>query len=70
MVAVMAQMQAIEIVEGVLSLETRTTVSGGLTKDFVVPKLSTDASPLEIMAGGARPQHCRLARRMVHIILK
>lgn len=57
MAAVIAQMQAIGIVEGVLSLEKRTKVSGGQTKHFVVPKLSTDASPLEIMAGGARPQH-------------
>ena len=56
MAQVIAQMQAIGIVEGVLSLEKRTKVSGGQTKHFVVPKLSTDTSPLEIMAGAARPQ--------------
>ena len=56
MAQVIAQMQTIGIVEGVLSLEKRTKVSGGQTKHFVVPKLSTDTSPVEIMAGAARPQ--------------
>ena len=57
MAQVIAQMQTIGIVEGKLSLEKRTKISGGQTRHFVVPKLSTDTSPLEIMAGGARPQY-------------
>ena len=57
MAQVIAQMQTIGIVEGKLSLEKRTKISKGQTRHFVVPKLSTDTSPLEIMAGGARPQY-------------
>ena len=60
MAQVIAQMQTIGIVEGRLSLEKRTKISGGQTRHFVVPKLSMDTSPLEIMAGGARPQSVSL----------
>ena len=49
-------MQAMGIVEGVLSLEKRTKKSGGQTRNFVVPKLSTNTSPLEIMQGKAIPK--------------
>ena len=57
MAQVIAQMQTIGIVEGKLSLEKRTKISGGQTRHFVVPRLSTDTSPLEIMSGAARPQY-------------
>ena len=60
MAQVIAQMQTIGIVEGRLSIEKRTKISGGQTRHFVVPKLSMDTSPLEIMAGGARPQNVSL----------
>ena len=53
---VITQMQAMGIVEGVLSLEKRTKKSGGQTRNFVVPKLSTNTSPLEIMQGKAIPK--------------
>jgi hypothetical protein len=56
MAQVIAQMQTIGIVEGRLSLEKRTKISGGQTRHFVVPKLSMDTSPLEIMAGKAIPR--------------
>jgi hypothetical protein len=50
----MEQMQAIGLAECHLVLEKRTKVSGGQTKHFVVPRLSMDASPEEIMAGGGQ----------------
>ena len=53
---VITQMQAMGIVEGVLSLEKRTKKSGGQTRNFVVPKLSMNTSPLEIMQGKAIPK--------------
>ena len=53
---VITQMQSMGIVEGVLSLEKRTKKSGGRTRNFVVPKLSTNTSPLDIMQGKAIPQ--------------
>tara|TARA_B100001146_G_C16179491_1_gene433957 strand:+ start:383 stop:1189 length:807 start_codon:yes stop_codon:yes gene_type:complete len=52
---VITQMQSMGIVEGVLSLEKRTKKSGGQTRNFVVPKLSTNTSPLDIMQGKAIP---------------
>tara|TARA_R110002051_G_scaffold39557_2_gene83214 strand:- start:6066 stop:6908 length:843 start_codon:yes stop_codon:yes gene_type:complete len=52
---VITQMQSMGIVEGVLSLEKRTKKSGGQTRNFVVPKLSTNTSPLDIMQGKATP---------------
>ena len=50
----MEQMQAIGLAECHLILEKRTKVSGGQTKHFVVPRLTMDASPQEIMAGGGQ----------------
>jgi len=37
-----------------LVLEKRTKISGGQTRHFVVPRLTMDASPQEIMAGGGQ----------------
>ena len=54
MAGMMEQMQAIGLAECHLILEKRTKVSGGQTKHFVVPRLSMDASPQEIMAGGGQ----------------
>ena len=39
-----------------LSLEKRKKISGGKTRNFVVPKLSVDSTPLEIMEGDAVPK--------------
>jgi len=39
-----------------LGLEKRKKTSGGKTRNFVVPKLSVDSTPLEIMEGGAVPK--------------
>ena len=39
-----------------LSLEKRKKISGGKTRNYVVPKLSVDSSPVEIMSGDAVPQ--------------
>jgi len=39
-----------------LGLEKRKKISGGKTRNFVVPKLSVDSTPLEIMEGGAVPK--------------
>jgi len=54
MAGMMEQMQAIGLAECHLILEKRTKVSGGQTKHFVVPRLTMDASPEEIMAGGGQ----------------
>jgi hypothetical protein len=54
MAGMMEQMQAIGLAECQLVLEKRTKVSGGQTKHFVVPRLTMDASPQEIMAGGGQ----------------
>jgi hypothetical protein len=50
----MEQMQAIGLAECQLVLEKRTKISGGQTRHFVVPRLTMDASPQEIMAGGGQ----------------
>tara|TARA_R110002020_G_scaffold135866_1_gene303298 strand:+ start:2025 stop:2915 length:891 start_codon:yes stop_codon:yes gene_type:complete len=39
-----------------LSLEKRKKITNGKTYNFVVPKLSVDSSPVEIMSGAAVPQ--------------
>ena len=39
-----------------LGLEKRKKISGGKTRNFVVPKLSVDSTPLEIMEGDAVPK--------------
>ena len=39
-----------------LSLEKRKKISGGKTRNYVVPKLSVDSCPVEIMSGDAVPQ--------------
>ena len=54
MAGMMEQMQAIGLAECHLILEKRSKVSGGQTKHFVVPRLTMDASPQEIMAGGGQ----------------
>ena len=54
MAGMMEQMQAIGLAECHLILEKRSRVSGGQTKHFVVPRLTMDASPQEIMAGGGQ----------------
>ena len=54
MAQMLEQLQTIGIVEGQLSLEKRTKISGGQTRHFIVPRLSTDTSPMEILSGNAR----------------
>lgn len=54
MAGMMEQMQAIGLAECQLVLEKRTKISGGQTRHFVVPRLTMDASPQEIMAGGGQ----------------
>jgi hypothetical protein len=54
MAKVLEQMQAVGLVEGRLLLEKRSKVSGGQTRHFVVPRLTTDCSAQEIMDGQAR----------------
>jgi len=54
MAGMMEQMQAIGLAECHLVLEKRTKISGGQTRHFVVPRLTMDASPQEIMAGGGQ----------------
>ena len=39
-----------------LSLEKRKKIIGGKTRNYVVPKLSVDSTPIEIMSGQAVPQ--------------
>lgn len=53
MAHMLEQLQSMGIVEGTLSLEKRSKVSGGQTRNFIVPKLSTDTSPVEILSGAA-----------------
>jgi len=54
MAMMLQQMQTIGLIEGRLILESRSRVSGGQTKHFVVPRLAMDTSPIEILAGGAK----------------
>ena len=54
MAGMMEQMSAIGLAECQLVLEKRTKISGGQTRHFVVPRLTMDASPQEIMAGGGQ----------------
>jgi len=54
MATVLEQLQTIGIVEGKLTLEQRSKISGGQTRHFVVPRLSTDTSPTEILSGQAQ----------------
>ena len=54
MAQILEQLQAIGIVEGRLVLEKRTKVSGGKTKKFVVPRLITDTTPIQILKGSAQ----------------
>ena len=54
MAGMMEQMSAMGLAECRLILEKRTKVSGGQTRHFVVPRLTMDASPQEIMAGGGQ----------------
>lgn len=53
---VITQMQSMGIVEGRLSLEKRTKRSGGQTRHFIVPRLTTDTSPIQILQGEGAPQ--------------
>ena len=46
-------LQADKVIEGRLLLEKRKKVSGGQTRNFVVPRLVVGSSPLEILAGEA-----------------
>ena len=54
MAKVLEHMQATGLVAGRLLLEKRSKVSGGQTKHFVVPRLTTDCSAQEIMGGQAQ----------------
>ena len=51
MAQMLEQLHTIGIVEGQLSLEKRSSVSGGQTRHFIVPRLSVDVSPEDIIAG-------------------
>jgi hypothetical protein len=53
MAEMLEQLQSIGIVEGQLSLEKRTSMSSGQVRHFIVPRLSTDTSPMEILSGNA-----------------
>jgi hypothetical protein len=56
MAQILEQLQAQGIVEGRLVLEKRSTVSGGKTKKFVVPRLITNTTPSQILKGSAQIQ--------------
>jgi hypothetical protein len=51
MAGMLSQLQSIGLAEAMLSLEKRTKVSGGQTRHFVVPRLSMDTSPQELLEG-------------------
>ena len=51
MAGMLGQLQSIGLAEAMLSLEKRTKVSGGQTRHFVVPRLSMDTSPEELLEG-------------------
>lgn len=53
MAQMLEQLHTMRIVEGKLSLEKRSKVSAGQTRHFIVPKLSMDTSPMDILAGVA-----------------
>ena len=54
MATVLEQLQSTGLAQCQLILEQRTKVSGGQTKHFVVPRLSMDASPEELLEGKGR----------------
>ena len=51
MAGMLGQLQSMGLAEAMLSLEKRTKVSGGQTRHFVVPRLSMDTSPEELLEG-------------------
>ena len=53
MARMLEQLNSMGIVEGRLSLEQRSKTTGGQTKHFIVPRLSTDTSPIQILSGAA-----------------
>ena len=54
MATVLEQLQSTGLAQCNLVLEQRSKVSGGQTKHFVVPRLSLDASPDELLGGEGR----------------
>ena len=54
MASVLEQLQSTGVAQCQLILEQRTKVSGGQTKHFVVPRLSMDASPEQLLEGEGR----------------
>lgn len=51
MAGMLSQLQSMGLAEAMLSLEKRTQVTGGKTRHFVVPRLSMDTSPEELLEG-------------------
>jgi len=54
MATMLQQLQTIGLMEGRLILEHRSSVHGGTTRHFVVPRLAMDSSPMEILSGTAK----------------
>jgi len=62
MASVLEQLQSTGLAQCQLVLEQRTKVSGGQTKHFVVPRLSMDASPDQLLEGEGRATTLHNAR--------
>lgn len=56
MAELISDMQNVGLIDAILTLEKRKSVKHGKTKNFVVPKLTMNASPVQIMSGDANPK--------------